>query len=256
VLPAVLPFPRQGPTVEGVQTDVLGMLMADNAFLDVRLSAVGSSSVVVAPGPTLDVGPDRVTPGQLMMISKGSFNTLVQVTSVDYAARQLNFDDGDSLNLNQSGAADGSLPALNAEAPVNSAASTIITRVRMVTYYVDTSINVERPRLVRRVNNGDPLTFDNTLGTAVAFDIENLQFTFDINNGAGNPGQVEMLPVDLTTGGACAPDACGRTLIRKVNIEATGRSMNRIPPSNHFFHNTLRSQVSLRGMAFVDRYRS
>ena len=57
-----------------------------------------------SPGTNLSTGPDRVTPGQLMMISKGSFNTLVQVTAVDAAARRLTFADGDSLNLNQSGA--------------------------------------------------------------------------------------------------------------------------------------------------------
>jgi prepilin-type N-terminal cleavage/methylation domain-containing protein len=255
-LPAVMPRPRQGPTVDGVQTDVIGMLMADNALLNVALSAVSDTAVTIAPGPTLDVGPDRVTPGQLMMIQKGSFNTLVQVTSVNYSSRILTFADGDSLNLNQSSAASGSLAALNAAAPINSAPNTMLTRVRWVTYYIDASLNPERPRLVRRVNNGDPMVFDNTLGTAVAFDIPDLQFTYDINNGLGNPGAVEMLPSDLDGSGACSPNPCGPTLVRKVNIEATARSMNRVPPANAFFKNTLKSQVSLRGMAFVDRYRS
>lgn len=255
-LPALMPRARQGPTVDGVQTDVIGMLMADNALLNVALTAVSDTAVTIAPGPTLDVGPDRVTAGQLMMIQKGSVNTLVQVTSVNYASRVLTFADGDSLNLNQSGAASGSLAALNAEAPANSAPNTMLTRVRMVTYYVDATLNPERPRLVRRVNNGDPMVFDNTLGTAVAFDIPDLQFTYDINNGLGNPGAVEMLPADLDGSGACSPNPCGPTLVRKVNIEATARSMNRVPPGNAFFKNTLKSQVSLRGMAFVDRYRS
>lgn len=255
-LPAVMPYPGQGPTVDGVATDVLGMLTADNAFLNVGLTAVTATTVTVAAGPVLDAGPDRVTPGQLMMIQKGSFSTLVQVTAVNYASRQLTFADGDSLNLNQSSAASGSLAALNAEAPANSPANTMISRVRLITYYIDASLNPERPRLVRRVNNGDPMAFDNTLGTAVAFDVPDLQFTYDINNGTTNPGNVEMVQADLDGTGACAPDPCGRTLVRKVNIEATGRSMNRIPPGNDFFKNTLKSQVSLRGMAFVDRYRS
>ena len=83
--------------------------MADNAFLDIALSGVANTSVVVVPGTNLGAGPDRVTPGQLMLISKGSFNTLVQVTAVDAGARRLTFADGDSLNLNQSGAAAGNL---------------------------------------------------------------------------------------------------------------------------------------------------
>lgn len=255
-LPAVMPRPRQGPTIDGVQTDVIGMLMADNALLNVGLTAVSATSVTVAPGPTLDVGPDRVTPGQLMMIQKGSFNTLVEVTAVNYASRVLTFSNGDSLNLNQSGAASGSLSALNAAAPANSPANTMLTRVRWITYYLDASLNPQRPRLVRRVNNGHPTTFDNTLGTAVAFDIPDLQLTYDINNGLGNPGGVEMLPADISGSGACSPNPCGPTLVRKVNIEATARSMNRVPPGNSFFKNTLKSQVSLRGMTFIDRYRS
>jgi hypothetical protein len=255
-LPAVMPRPGQGPIVDGVATDVLAVLMADNAFLDVRLTAVTASSVDIAPGVTLDSGPDRVTPGQLMMISKGSLTTLVQVTAVNAGARRLSFDDGDSLSLNQSAATSGSLAALNAADPPNAPANTIISRVRLITYYVDTSHNPERPRLVRRVNNGHPTSFDNTLGTTVAFDVPDLQFSFDISNGTGNPGNVEMTATDLSGSGACAPDPCGPTQIRKVNVEATGRSQNRLPPANTYFHNTLKSQVSLRGMAFVDKYRS
>jgi len=210
----------------------------------------------VAPGLNLASGPDRVETGQLMIISKGSFNTLVQVTAVDLAARRLTFSNGDSLNLNQTGAANGSLTAVNAQVPVNAAASTLISRVRMITYYIDATLDPNRPRLVRRVNNGHATSFDNSLGTAVAFDIADLQFAYDVSNGTGNPGNVEMTAADLAGGGACTPNPCGRTQVRKVNVEATGRSMNRLPPANQYFKNTLKSQVSLRGMAFVDKYRS
>jgi hypothetical protein len=191
-----------------------------------------------------------------MLISKGSFNTLVQVTAVDYSARRLTFADGDSLNLNQSGAAQGNLTFLNAQAPANNAAATRISRIRMISYYIDDTTDPNHPRLVRRVNNGDPATFDNTtLGTAVALDATDLQFAFDVVNGTNNPGDVEMLPADLLGTGACAPDPCGRTQVRKVNVGLTGRSQNKVPPRQTFMHNTLESQVSFRGMAFVDQYR-
>ncbi|MGD9906036.1 MAG: hypothetical protein AB7U83_21400, partial [Vicinamibacterales bacterium] len=254
-LPAVMPFPRLGPTIGGVQTDALSMVMADNAFLDVALSSLNNVSVVVVPGTNLSTGPDRVTPGQLMLISKGSFNTLVQVTAVDPGSRRITFADGDSLNLNQSGAGQGNLTFLNAQAPVNSAAATRISRIRMISYYLEDSTDANHPRLVRRVNNGDPMTFDNTLGTAVALDAIDLQFAFDVVNGTNNPGDVEMLPADLIGTGACAPDPCGRTQVRKVNVTVTGRSQNRVMPRNDFLENTLESQVSFRGMAFVDQYR-
>ena len=35
----------------------------------------------------------------------------------------------------------------------------------------------------------------------------------------------------------------------------TGRSASKVPPRLVYFYNTLESQVSLRGMAFVDKYR-
>lgn len=255
VLPAVMPRAGAGPTINGIQTDVLSVLMADNAFLDVVLTAVNDSDVVVAPGLDIGAGPDRVTPGQLMLISKGSFNTLVQVTHVDVAARRLTFANDDSLRLNQSGAANGSLPALNAQDPANDATATRISRLRLITYYLDAVTEPEHPRLVRRVNNGDPGVFDNTLGTAVAVDAVDLQFAYDISNGTGNPGNVEMTVADLGTGGACNPNACAPTQIRKVNVLLTSRSPNQVSGLTTFLTNTLESQVSLRSMAFVDRYR-
>jgi hypothetical protein len=254
-IPAVIPRPGVGPTINGMATDVLTVLMADNTFLNVTLSAVAATFVDIAAGPVIDSGPDRVTDGQLMMITKGSQTTLVQVTTVDTAARRLTFANGDSLRLNQSAAASGNLPALNATAPVNSAAATTITRVRMITYYIDATIDPAHPRLVRRINNGRAMVFDNNSGTAVAMDIENLQFTFDINNGLTNPGAVEMVAADLTTTGACAPQACAPTQARKVSIAITGRSRDAKNTMSRVLRNTLQSQVSLRGMAFVDRYR-
>jgi len=255
---AVIARPGAGPVINGVPTDVLSMLMADNTFLNVTLSAVASTSVDIAAGPNIATGPDRVSPGQLMMISKGSLTTLVQVTAVNTTTRRLTFGGGDSLNLNQSGAASGNLVALNAAAPANSAANTNITRVRMITYYLDATTDVRHPRLVRRINNGNPTTFSNTLGTAVAMDIENLQLSYDISNGTSNPGNVKMATADLLTTGACAPVACSANQIRKVNIALTGR--NRTLGNNRrsmvALRNTLQSQVALRGMAFVDRYRA
>ncbi len=253
VLPAVMPRAGAGPVINGVATDVLSVLMADNAFLDQALTAVGNSSVTVAPGPDLATGPDRVVEGQLMLIKKGSFNTLVQVTAVDVGARTLTFSDGDSLRLNQSGASNGNLPALNAEEPngVDAAAATLISRMRWITYYIDGS-DPQHPRLVRRVNNGHPLDFDNELGTAVALDTFDLQFTYDISNGDGNPGNVEMNASDLGVGGACAPSACAATQVRKVNVRLRSRSSD---PNNTYLTNLLESQISLRAMAFVDRYR-
>jgi prepilin-type N-terminal cleavage/methylation domain-containing protein len=254
-IPAVIPRPGAGPTINGIPTDVVTVLMADNTFLNVALSAVTATTVDIAAGPNIATGPDRVSEGQLMMITKGSRTTLVQVTNVNTAQRRLTFANNDSLNLNQSGAAQGNLTALNAAAPANSAPNTNITRIRMITYYLDATTAPRHPRLVRRINNGDPTTFNNGLGTAVAMDVDNLQFSYDISNGTNNPGNVKMVAADLGTTGACNPVACAATQIRKVNIALSGRSRS-IGDNNRGvpLRNTLQSQVALRGMAFVDRY--
>jgi hypothetical protein len=262
VLPAVMPRNGAGPLIGDNNTDVVTILMADNSFVDVTLTAVSDSTVTVAAGPDLGDGPDRVVPGQLMMISKGATNTLVQVTDVDADTRVLRFDDDDSLRLNQSEAEFGNLPALNATDPVDDpdtvgvfedAAATRISRIRMITYYLDDTDAVH-PRLVRRINNGHPGNFDNELGTAVALDVVNLQFTYDISNGAGNPGGVEMNAADLALTGSCAPVACAETQIRKVNLMLRSRPANPNQVMTNNLNNLLETQVSLRAMAFVDRY--
>jgi prepilin-type N-terminal cleavage/methylation domain-containing protein len=254
-MPAVIPRNGAGPVINGVATDVVSILMADNDFLDATLTAVTDTQVTVSAASFIAAGPARVTEGQLMMISKGSVNTLVQVTAVDVPNRRLTFDDGDSLNLNQAGAANGSLAALNADVPVNDPTATRISRVRLLTYYLDNTTDPARPRLVRRINNGHPTVFNNALGTAVAVDVYDLQVTYDITNGVGNPSGVDMSAADLGGGGACAPDPCAETQIRKVTLLLTARAPNQVSGNTSFLTNTLESQVSLRAMAFVDRYR-
>ena len=61
-----MPRSSAGPEVNGVETDVVSVLMADNAFLDVALTAISDTDVVIADGPNpgvdpiMDDGPDRV----------------------------------------------------------------------------------------------------------------------------------------------------------------------------------------------------
>jgi hypothetical protein len=260
-MPAVIPGAGLGPTINGVATDIITILTADNNFTDVPLAAVSTNYVDVTTATTIGTGVDRVIDGQLMMVTKGATTTLLEVTSIDATARRINFAVNDSLLLNQSGTGIvGSMAALNAKAPTlaagaaAAAAATRITRVRMITYYLDNTTVPGSPRLVRRINNGHPTAFNNNLGTAVAIEIENLQFSFDINDGASNPGNVEFVAADLTAAGPCNPDPCSPTQIRKVNVTITARSQNVNRPKVRVFRNTLNSQIALRGMALVNDY--
>jgi hypothetical protein len=261
-MPAVIPGPGcagcpGGPQINGAWTDIITILTADNNFTDVPLAAVATNYVDVTAATNIGTGIDRVIEGQLLMVIKGATTTLVQVTGVNAAARRITFAAGDSLNLNQSGASIlGSMAALNATAPIGAAAAaaTRITRIRMISYYLDITTTPGTPRLVRRINNGDKTTFDNNLGTAVAIDIENLQFSYDINDGRANPGAVEFIAADLLASGPCNPDPCSPTQIRKVNVTMTARSQNVNRPQARVFRNTLNSQIALRGMALVNDY--
>jgi hypothetical protein len=255
--------------VNGVATDIIQTLSADSAFSNIDLSALTNTSMTVvlpSANPAIsganitDGGVDDIDPGQLIMLTKGAFSTLVEVTAV--SGQTVTFADSDSMRLNQSTITAGTLRALNAAAPdlptqsANAIAQTQATRIRMITYYLDITTTPGRPRLVRRMNNGHPTNFNNTLGSAVGFDVENLQISYDLNDGATNPSDVKMNDADLAGTGACSPNACSPNQIRKVNITLTGRSTTKFPPLNRYFRNTLTSQVSLRALAFVDEYTS
>lgn len=259
-LTAIVPGPGLGPLINGQTTDIITTLQADSAFDQVRLTAIASngSSITVEPAVVLNDGTaDDLRPGDLIMLTKGSFSALAQVTRV--TGQQAFFDSGDSLNLNQSGgAAQGTVQWIRNEPPTNLVSGFLVTtatRIRMISYYLDAVTDPQRPRLVRRLNNGHPTLFDNTLGTAVAFNIENLQFTYDLADGVVNPANVRMVAGDLDGSGACAPDPCSPNQIRKLNVLLRGRSHTQLNATQQFFRNSLVTQISLRSMAFVDRYR-
>ena len=257
-MPAVVPGAGLGPVVNGVATDMISILTADNNFTDVAVTAVANDWIEVPSTLNITTGMDRVIEGQLMMVYKGTASTLVQVTAVNGPISRIYFASGDSLKLNQTATGiAGNLRSLNAQAPTGAAApaATRLTRVRMISFYLDNTTTPGRPRLVRRINNGHPTSFSNTLGTAVALDIENLQFSYDINDGAANPSNVRFTAADLNGTGVCAPDACSPTQIRKVNIVLTARSATGAQQLRAY-RNTLQSQVALRGMALVNEYQN
>jgi hypothetical protein len=86
---AVIPQAGRGPTINGVATDVLTVLMADNTFLNVGTTEIGADFIAIAPGVDLAAGADRVSAGQLMMVMKGGLSILLEVTGVDLETRRL-----------------------------------------------------------------------------------------------------------------------------------------------------------------------
>jgi hypothetical protein len=139
--------------------------------------------------------------------------------------------------------------------------TTEATRIRLISYYLDIATDPTRPRLIRRMNNGHPTNFDNSLGTVVAFDVENFTVSYDLADvliPGGSPvpiTNVRMDDADLGGTGACSPRACSPNQIRKVNLTIAGRSRRQLKTTRDFLHNALVTQVSLRSLAFVDEYR-
>ena len=268
---AILPGPGIGPTINGVATDVITMVQADGAFLstisdyDVNLTALTNTTMTVDPAVDIsNGGADDLKVGDLIMLMKATSTTLVQITAVD-GVQTATFGATDSLNLNQTAAAQGTLTQHRATAPADTCTGTgcfiptTATRIRLVSYYIDVVTTPNRPRLVRRINNGActgcQTTYNNLAGTAVAFDVENLQISYDLVDGVGNPSGIKMNAADVAGTGACSPNPCSPNQIRKINVTITGRSRTSLRQTRQFFRNTLTTQVSLRSMSFMDRYK-
>ena len=277
-----------------IATDTITVLAADSTFTHVPLksrSADGKTIVVAQKGLddilgtaddiNIGAGPDKVAAGQLIMLEKSSYAILVQVTFVDPATNTITFALNDSLNLNVHDAPSGSMgvpcatptdctaaTGLTAIAPSPDIAlpspqsvppqlvlSTTATRVRMISYYIDNT-DIAHPKLVRRINNGHPTVFNNTSGNTVAFDVENMQISYDLADGVNNWAGVKFTATDLAggVGSRCAPAACSVNQVRKVNITLKARSRMPFSATRQYFRNSLTTQVSLRGMAFVNDY--
>src|SRR6266536_4866932 len=222
-----------GPVVNGPATDIVNLIYADNTLPlnQTPLAAIASngSSMTVSSGTPIG-GANGIRTGDLIMFSNALGNALQHVTGV--SGQTVNFATGDSLNLNQPGAAQGSIMNLRSGTTFP---PTTATRVWMVTYYLDTTADPQNPRLMRRINN--------RTGETVALVLEDLQLSYDLVDGVTNP-----TGIDTPT----APNSPNQ--IRKVNIFLTGRSSYGLRNNNAYLRKSLRTQVSLRSLSFVNRY--
>lgn len=270
-LPAITVGAGLGPPINGQCTDVITILAADNLFGPVSLASISAGgstarihdSVNISDDP--DVDSDNLRPGDLLMLTKGAMSTLMQVTAV--AGQEVTFGGGtgDPLGLNQlDPSLDmlGTINQLKDAAPsdpdnpvvvggVQQRAPSQATRIRMITYYVDTQTDPGMPRLVRVVGGGRP--------NAVGLGVQDFRLTYDIADQVNNPTGVPMDASDLDGSGACSPDPCSENQVRKINVvlamTANDRRRNNVMGQGRQSQNVLYTQVSLRSMAFVDRYR-
>ncbi len=182
-----------------------------------------------------------IQPGDLIMLNNTLGTALVYVTSV--SGQALTFASGDPFQLNGRSDASGTVKQLMTSSTCSGAPScfpvTTATRVWMISYYLD---NVSSPpyiRLVRQINFNSP--------TPVGETLENLQFTYNFIDGATNPANQAIVP----TGNS-------ESQIRTVNVWLGARSAYQVRKGSNqalFARNNLMTQISLRSMAYVNKYK-
>jgi type II secretory pathway pseudopilin PulG len=233
-LPAISPGSALGPTVLGVTTDIINIVYRDPTIdlNEFPLDAIAPSGQTMTVNTGTNIGgADGLRPGDLILFTNPNGNAMQVVTAV--SGQDVTMSPSDPMNLNQPGAAAGNLLAI-ADAGVFP--PTTAVRVTMVSYYVDVVTDPTLPRLVRRINNGPQL--------AIALGVENVQFTYDIVDGATNP-----INVDAPSGANSAHQ------IRKVRLFLSARSLDPGPVTHQFMRNSMATDVGLRSLSYVDRYK-
>jgi prepilin-type N-terminal cleavage/methylation domain-containing protein len=262
--------PVTNAVLTGVNTDVINILYADNVLTDAAgnylysypivqaapstpvcagaISATGASVTLAPACFTMPGVTNPITTGNLIMFHNQNGTALEYVTSV--AGQVINFAGGDPAGLNQTGDATGTVAALATTPGVFP--PTTVTRVWMVTYYID-STNPQNPQLIRQVNYpGYPAAAPANPPLAIADDIENLGFSYDITSSTDPVGTYPGGPGNAAT--PILPDTPDQ--IRAVNVFLAGRSeyAYEAQTTPQYLRSNLSTQVSIRSLSFTNQF--
>ena len=257
-LTAVVTGAAKGPTIDGRPTDMVTLLTIDpvldaalNGPLQVqpaatpgavpKLAADGSSLTVTANEQTWITGDPAngrapVNKGDLLMFTDTNGNVAIQtVTRIDPFTVYFDSNADDFFSFNQRNATAGSITQILGDALT-------VQRVTMYTYYVDPGVPPNAvPRLMRQYNDSTP--------QALAGVVEDLELSYDLVDGSHNPTAQRELP--YTSNGA----TYSANQIRKANLHVGVRSEEMSVRVHDYLRTHLSTVVSLRNLAFVDRYR-
>lgn len=280
-LPAVEPGQAMGPLITAPDavagnpsnpnsyTDEITVMYADNLQMDAKpineqptvnpanpgcpngsLSLSGTTLTAVFDGTTLNSNGAYncvnfsqngiyINPGDLIMFSNNQGQAILAVTTVNN--QTLTFGPNDAFNLNGRTEAGGTINHLQTSSTCGGSnacfPNTLATRVWMISYYLD---NIAAPpfvRLIRQVGFNPP--------TPVGETLENLRFTYDFVDGVTNPANQPGVP-----------NGNSESQIRMINVYLGARSSYLVTKGNRslFERNNLMSQVSLRSMAYHNKY--
>lgn len=245
-----------GPTQLGQKTDMITVIYGDNTLPWSTMAPVNSTAApncvngsIAATQVKFDTttagcatagvtaGNVSVSTGDLLMLSNSLGNVLVEVTSI--GGNAANFIAGDALDLNGQAAASGTIKQIesNPNAVPPTFPPTSVTRIWMITYFLDATTNPLRPQLMRQVNARP--------AQAVGQVMEGLQISYDVVNA------VATAPANNARN-IIAPDSPNQ--VRKVNLYLAARSETPYTVSKQYFRNNLVTQISMRSLAFQNIY--
>jgi hypothetical protein len=264
-LSAVTTGSGKGPTIDRQPTDMVTLLMVD-PLLDEVLAPVppvgqpkaqvplilrpagtpGTVDVIAADGSSFTLNPSKqwlagdvtnnippVNKGDLLMFYNTSGQYAIQtVTRVDTTHAYFDTNTDDPFGFNQRTAPGGTIVQILGS-------NLTVRRVLMYTYFVDPSNGT--PRLMRQYNFGTP--------QALAGVVEDLQLQYDIVDGTVNPTAVDDLPYTANNVIYTANQ------IRKVSVHIGVRSETMALKPRDYLRTHLSTVVSLRQLAYVDRYK-
>ena len=257
-LTALVTGASKGPVIDARPTDMVTILTVDpildtalNGALQVqpfntagnvpKLTVDGSSFTLTnneLPWLTGDPSDARpaVSKGNLLMFIDVNGNAAIQtVTRVDANTVYFESNADDPFSFNQRQATAGSITQILGQ-------TLTVQRIIMYTYYVDPGPVLQPlPRLVRQYNNGTP--------QALAGVVEDLELSYDLVDGSVNPTAKRDLPVTLNAVTYSANQ------IRKANVHVGVRSEVKSLRDNDYLRSHVSTVVSLRNLAFVDRYK-
>jgi hypothetical protein len=256
----------------GFNTDIITILYADNTLvsttppasppgpalnsapinqpapaLPVCAGLIAASGLTVTVDPACFTMPGEPTPisvGNLIMFQNANGTALEYVTNV--AGSVITFAAGDPADLNQTGLPNGTVANLNV-----TVTPTTITRIWMVTYYIDSVTNPQKPQLIRQVNYPNaPAVNPANPPQPVAETIENLTFSYDIVNSSDVAGTYGI-PGPGNASQPILPDTPFK--FRAVNASLSGRSEYPFAgaESPNYLRNSLSTQVSIRSLSFA-----
>jgi type II secretory pathway pseudopilin PulG len=268
--------PQTNAVVTGANTDLVNIIYADNVLVDAAgnqpytypvsqlllptcagiLSPTGAFVTLAANCFTMPGLAQPITTGNLIMFHNQNGTALEYVTSV--AGQTINFAAGDPAGLNQTGKPYGTVYNLQnfvAGVPTGFPA-TSITRIWMITYYLDNATNPSKPQLIRQVNYPN-YPAGNTAANPpqqVADVIEDLSFSYDITASVDAAGTYPLGAGNVPT--PISPDT--PTQIRAVNVFLAGRSEYTYQSNggHAFMRNNLSTQVCPRSLSFTNLFQT